>query len=203
MIKPEYKNIFPTPVQITKLDLDINKIIEFCHDMRNKDTKGVKISNIEGWQSDNIVKETNSEFVKLKDKIEEMANMYHEAMCFKKNLTQKIHNIWININPKGSSNEWHEHPHSVLSGSFYVKVNTPIVFRHPYSDINNYFWSERMIDKLHEVNAGRWGLIPKVNDLIMFPPWILHKVAINEEDVDRISISFNTLAHYINNEKEN
>ena len=69
-----------------------------------------------------------------------MAYMYHVAMCFKKNLTHKIHNIWININPKGSSNEWHEHPHSVLSGSFYVKVNTPIVFRHPYSDINNYFW---------------------------------------------------------------
>ncbi len=194
-MKPEYMNIFPTPIQMTKLDLDINKIIEFCCEMKRKDTKGAKISNIEGWQSNNILEETNDEFVKLKARIEEMANIYHDAMCFKKELIQKIYNIWININPKGSLNEWHNHPHSIFSGAFYVKVNTPVVFKHPYADINTHFWRQGALEKLHEANSGRWAAIPKTNSLIIFPPWISHKVDINKEDVDRISISFNTVLY--------
>jgi len=48
-----------------------------------------------------------------------------------------------------------------------------------------------------------YQFMPEPNNIIIFPPWIFHKVGINKEDVDRISISFNTLAHYITNEKKN
>ena len=33
----------------------------------------------------------------------------------------------------------------------------------------------------------------KKNTLLMFPPWLYHKVAMNREDTNRISIAFNTV----------
>ena len=45
-----------------------------------------------GWHSDDIINETHTEFVKLKNKIEDTANIYHHDMQFKKIYHQKIDN---------------------------------------------------------------------------------------------------------------
>ena len=80
----EYLNIFHVPIQISKLELNIDSLIEFCYEMKCKDAEGVKLTNVGGWQSDNIFNETHSEFAKLKNKIEEEANLFHHKMKFKK-----------------------------------------------------------------------------------------------------------------------
>ena len=82
----EYLNLFHVPIQINKLELDIDSLIEFCYDMKRKDEKGVEISNLGGWQSDNIFNETHTEFIKLKNKIEDAVKIYHEEIKFKKTL---------------------------------------------------------------------------------------------------------------------
>ena len=64
-----FLNIFPVPIQITELELYVESLIEFCYEMKRKDERGVEISNIGGWQSDNIFNETHPEFVKLKTEI--------------------------------------------------------------------------------------------------------------------------------------
>ena len=203
MGEPKFTNLFSTPLLTDKLDLDLTKISKFCYEMKDKDEEGTKISNSGGWHSNDIINETNEEFVKLKTKIEETANIYHKTLGFKKNIHQKLSKIWININPKGGSNDWHTHPHSTFSGSFYIKVNTPIKLRNPFFDINNYYWLRELIMVPNKTNSEVYQFIPEPNNIIMFPPWILHKVVINEEDVDRISISFNTLSHYIKIPKSN
>ena len=43
-------------------------------------------------------------------------------------------------------------------------------------------WSEKKAAKI----------FPEPNSLLIFPPWVWHKVLMNEEDTDRISLSFNT-----------
>ena len=98
----------------------------------------------------------------------------------------------MNINQKGHSNEYHVHTLSCLSGAFYLKGKSPIVFRHPYPDINLYYWDKSLIEKYNEANSYDWTLVPEPNALIIFPPWIWHKVLMNKEDTDRISLSFNT-----------
>ena len=80
----KYLNLFQVPIQITELELNIDSLIEFCYEMKRKNEKGVEISNVGGWQSDNIVNETHTEFVKLKTEIEDVAKVYHEDMNFKK-----------------------------------------------------------------------------------------------------------------------
>ena len=72
------------PIQITKLELNIDSMIEFCYEMKRKNEKGVEISNVGGWQSDNIINETHTEFVKLLNEIADAAKTYHEDLQFKK-----------------------------------------------------------------------------------------------------------------------
>ena len=196
----KYLNLFHVPIQISKLELDIDSLIEFCYEMKRKNEEGVEISNIGGWQSDNIFNETHPEFVKLKTEIKKAANVYHEEMRFKKTLKQGGEQIWANINQKGHSNETHNHAYSIFSGAFYLTKGetAPIVFQHPFRDINTYFWNE--IEEWNEVNSGEWSILPEPNRLLIFPAWLWHKVSMNEENIDRITFSFNTVMHEKGNE---
>ena len=189
----EYLNLFQVPIQISDLELNIDSLIEFCYEMKQKNEKGVELTNMGGWHSDNMLNETQTEFVKLKKKIEENANIYHHQIGLKKTLKQKLSNIWININPKGGSNDFHDHPGACLSGAFYLKGKAPIIFQHPHKDITTYFWKESFIEKWNVANSGQWRYKPKPNVLLLFPGWVEHKVLMNNEDTDRISISFNTI----------
>jgi len=192
----KYLNLFSVPIQTTKLELNIDSLIEFCYEMKRKDEKGIEKSNLGGWHSDNIINETHTEFVKLLNEIEEAVNIYHRDMQFKKIYYQKLDMIWVNINQKGHTNVYHDHPYSILSGAFYLtktkKEPSPIVFRHPFSDINTYFWNDTIIEEWNTVNSGEWKMKPEPNILIIFPSWVKHKVDMNKEDTDRISFSFNT-----------
>jgi len=188
-----YLNLFPAPLQVTELELNINSLLEFCYEMKRKNEEGVEISNIGGWQSNNVINETHTEFVKLLNEIADAVKTYHEDLQFKKTVKQKILNVWININQKGHSNEYHIHSRSTLSGAFYLTtVKSPIVFRHPYLDITNYYWDDSLIEEYNEANSYEFTLLPKPNTLIIFPAWLWHKVLPNKEDTDRISLSFNT-----------
>ena len=80
----EYMNLFSVPIQIIKLELNIDSLIEFCYEMKLKNEKGVDISNVGGWQSGDILNETHTEFVKLKNEIGIAANIYRDHMQLKK-----------------------------------------------------------------------------------------------------------------------
>ena len=188
----EYLHKFISPIQISDLELNIDSLIEFCYEMKQKNQTGVQLTNMGGGHSNNILNETHTEFVKLKNRIEENANAFHNQMQLKKTLKQKLSNIWININPKGGSNDFHDHPGACFSGAFYLKGEAPIVFQHPYKDITTYFWKESIIEKWNSANSGQWRYKPEPNVLLLFPGWLEHKVLMNSEETDRISISFNT-----------
>ena len=189
----KYLDLFACPVQITELELNIASLISFCYEMQRQNEEGVHQTNIGGWQSGDIINETYPEFVKLKNKIEEAANIYHHNIGLKKDQKQQITNIWININAKGHLNDFHQHHYSILSGAFYLRPGgAPIVFQHPYRYINSFYWEPGMIEKWNPVNSSVFTVEPSPNLLILFPGWIEHKVLMNKEDTDRISFSFNT-----------
>ena len=190
----EYSQLFSVPIQITELELNIDSLIEFCYEMKHENEKGTTLSNVGGWHSENIINETHTEFVKLKNKIEDAANIYHHDIQLKKIYEQKIDNIWVNINQKGHSNEIHNHAFSILSGAFYLTKgeSAPIHFEHPFKDINIHYWHEAIVEKFNSVNSSSFSLPPKPNQLIIFPAWVQHKVSMNEENNDRITFSFNT-----------
>ena len=190
----EYQQIFSACIQGYQTNLDIDSLTSFCYEVKRRDKKGRKISNLGGWQSGNIKKNPHPEFVKLLSEIQIAANAYHNKLQFKKEYVQKLNNIWININGKGHSNEYHIHAKTQISGCFYLSdSNFPIRFKHPYEEISPYYWHEEFIESFNTFNCGQWSITPKKNSIIMFPPWLYHKVVMNEEDTDRISMAFNLM----------
>ena len=65
-------------------------------------------------------------------------------------------------------------------------------------DINTYFWDRDIIENWNVVNSGIFTVAPKMNSLLVFPAWVEHKVLMNKEETDRITISFNTGIQEIN-----
>ena len=195
MNKIEYLPIFPTLIQVTKLDLNTDSIIEFCYEMKRQNKKGISKTNVGGWQSDNLINEVHSkEFSKLKTEIEAATNKYHSEINFKKKLKQELSDIWANINQKGNMNEVHTHPKSALSGTFYLtKGGAPILFQHPVTEMSQHYWEKYCVEICNPVNSDAFLIEPDPNLLLIFPPWALHKVSVNTEDIDRISLSFNTV----------
>ena len=190
----EYQQIFSACIQAHQTNLDIDSLTSFCYEVKRRDKKGRKISNLGGWQSGNIKKNPHPEFVKLLSELQIAANAYHNKLQFKKEYVQKLNNIWININGKGHSNEYHIHAKTQISGCFYLSdSNFPIRFKHPYEEISPYYWHEEFIESFNIFNCGQWSVTPKKNSIIMFPPWLYHKVVMNEEDTDRISMAFNLM----------
>jgi uncharacterized protein (TIGR02466 family) len=186
-----------------QLDLDLEKLTEFAFQMRDQDNKGTQKSNIGGWQSNNIYEEKHEEFEKLKKKINQYLQKYRSevfrGMEFKENVILRVINIWVNINEKYHYNDWHNHPMSTLSGSYYIKhdgskEHGDILFKHPIGPAINYgFLPPDLIKIPNEVTSESISIKPSSNSLLIFPSWLEHRVSDNLKDDVRISLSFNSV----------
>jgi uncharacterized protein (TIGR02466 family) len=137
-------------------------------------------------------------FTPLKNRIQyHVNNFLYEVLGCDKNLEFQIQNSWIN---RHSLNDWadsHRHNNSLISGVYYIDVNDDsgtITFLKDKSHYN--LWPE-MIDveidqtKLNFFNAQTWDVLPKKNDLIMFPSLLYHAVSENKSNKLRYSLAFN------------
>ena len=73
----EYLQIFSACIQTHPTKLNIDSLTSFCYEVKRRDSKGRKISNLGGWQSGNVINNPHSEFVKLLSEIQTAANAYH------------------------------------------------------------------------------------------------------------------------------
>jgi uncharacterized protein (TIGR02466 family) len=184
--------LFGIPVIGYDLNLDNSSLISYSYKLKEKNT-GRYISNEGGWQSNNLnVQDSELQplFKNLKDPILSFA----EYCGFKKNLTYKLNNVWININGYKDYNNTHIHPGCLFSVVYYVK--TPkncgeLMFSNPSVQIL-YDWKEEFMEKLNNMNCFKWSLPVKEGKLYIFPSWVWHYVKPNlNKNEDRISMAFN------------
>ena len=198
------ETIFPTPIKIKDLNLDMNKLSKFCYSTKELDV-GRIMSNRGGWQSNdlNISKlcEENEEFKLLTNKI--IGELNHFATEIGIIAEIGISSMWINISKSGSYNVLHSHHKSIFSGCFYIK--TPencgsIRFENPIAQLMSsylHYWDfidTNRLDVNNQLSPEGRIFNAKENLLILFPSWILHQVETNLSDEDRISIAFNCVA---------
>jgi uncharacterized protein (TIGR02466 family) len=99
---------------------------------------------------------------------------------------------WVNIMPRHTVHGLHLHPHSSLSGTYYVQVpkgSPGIKFEDPRLE-------RFMAAPPRKAQAGRetkpWVTFPAAaGQLILFESWLRHEVAPNRASGERISVSFN------------
>ena len=102
-----------------------------------------------------------------------------------------VNKAWANrsLAKTGHRHDAHRHPMSYYSGIFYLTQGAPTVFLDPLWQRD---WSSFYIDGVATENNGVLFYHGGPGGLILFPSWMVHASAENNDDVDRYSIAFNT-----------
>jgi uncharacterized protein (TIGR02466 family) len=173
-----------------------DKLIEMCYQEKRIDPKGVRYSNVGGWQSKSNYIHHDKKFEFLFEDI--FANimhcMYNEFNFAEDKVSQiQITNSWINISGQNNYNQTHTHPLSVLSGVYYVKCPSNcgnIVFVQNDNECSDLEYQKKEIKNLKKMHYSHL-FVPVEGRLILFPSSLRHYVELNKSCDDRISISFN------------
>ncbi|WP_050931375.1 TIGR02466 family protein [Aestuariivita boseongensis] len=103
-----------------------------------------------------------------------------------------LEDIWINILPEGGMHASHIHPHSVISGTTYVKVPDgagALKLEDPRHAMMMAA-PARIKDARDELKPFIY-IAPQPGEVLMWESWLRHEVPMNMAEDDRISVSFN------------
>jgi uncharacterized protein (TIGR02466 family) len=132
-------------------------------------------------------------FSLLKTRLDRHAKAYAEALHLDLGARRlKLDSLWVNLLKPGASHSGHIHPHSVLSGTVYVRTppgasalkledpRLPLMMAAP----------PRLADA-PEADRSFVYLQPQAGTILMWESWLRHEVPANAARTPRISISFN------------
>jgi uncharacterized protein (TIGR02466 family) len=156
---------------------------------------GVQKSNQNGWHSNlDFFQRGEASFVRLgsfiSDAIRQATRQISPGFAFDACSIQA--EGWINVNGRGAYNSPHDHPGWAWSGSYYVACPSSrqnrggmIEFLDPRTGVRAV-----TVDGAN-CFAGKVAISPEPGMIILFPSFLRHWVYPNEQDADRISITFN------------
>lgn len=185
---------FPTPVWCFEIEnyQQLNQtLLREVYNEYQVDREGEKWSNVLGWHSKNDLHKRDSfeEFNQVisKNVLEIATFLNWDLQYFSTNITT----CWAIVNGKLASNSVHNHPNSILSGVYYLKVpeNSGGLF---FSDPRPA--AQMLIPPIGEFNLWTSPKVvykPTVGTMLLFPSWLLHGVEMNMSEEVRISLSFN------------
>ena len=188
--------LFPslvTEVKCVAFNTIQNDLIEWIYNYQSKNLDtGVSFSNKGGWQS-------KSDFYKFEKSFEPFLDyiLTHIGSAIKNylNCKFKLNNMWININNKNDYNVSHTHPGVDLSGVIWIKIpekSGNFIFESPNSFVEYFLHQNIKKDIANKYKISPSYIIPpNEGTLILFSPYLSHRVDQNLSDCDRISIAFN------------
>jgi uncharacterized protein (TIGR02466 family) len=188
-MEPQFNSLFNVPVLFKETKINTKPLIKYI----NKISKNSKVvnSNIGGIHSpyfdikDPVLNDLKKEIIKNMD------NYFNNLMF--ENTKLKFKNMWSITNKSRDYNLTHNHPFSMFSGVFYVKVPKNcgrIIFEHPAMS-SMHFWYGLKRKEFNNYNSATWAFDIKEKDLLIFPSWLYHRVEPNLSNKERIVISFN------------
>jgi len=132
-------------------------------------------------------------FGALKSKLDRHAKTYAQGLNLDLGARRlKLDSLWVNLLKPGAGHSGHIHPHSVLSGTVYVRTppgasalkledpRLPLMMAAP----------PRLADA-PEAERSFVYLQPEPGTVLMWESWLRHEVPANAAKTPRISISFN------------
>jgi uncharacterized protein (TIGR02466 family) len=116
---------------------------------------------------------------------------WHGMLAVSKESPLHITQSWVNFNEKTTEHHSHRHTNSCLSGVMYVENTSPILFEKEKEHLILPFLSLKYT-ALNQLNSPDLAVETKNGALLIFPSSTMHRVAPNQSENCRISISFNT-----------
>jgi len=194
MAAAQRQDCFPTPLwQFTLPEAEtLNaKLVTAIARERERDPKGMQISNVLGWHSQDDLhrREEFQEFINMVGK--NLAVAVRELAWDLEAIVPKLNNCWAMANIPNSTTKAHHHPNSVLSGVYYVRA--------PQESGNIFFFDPRPgaqtlvppCAKYNSLNSAQVTIVPRAGLMVIFPSWLWHGVGPNRTSEDRLSLSFN------------
>jgi uncharacterized protein (TIGR02466 family) len=103
-----------------------------------------------------------------------------------------LDSLWINILPPGGIHTSHIHPHSVVSGTFYVTIPegaSALKLEDPR--LGFMMAAPPRKAKAKPENRQFAYVQPSPGTVLLWESWLRHEVPLNEAESERISVSFN------------
>ncbi len=194
------RSLFPTLLYDAFLDdRDLLTGLESaCRDLARSDKAGRAWSaekNYAGYTSYaslNDLPTRNPDFGDLKRVLDRHAQSFAKACHFDLARKPKLESLWVNVLRPGGHHSGHIHPHSIISGTLYVRV-PPQAGALKLEDPR---LASMMAAPLRSPDAPEElqpfiYVHPKAGQLLMWESWLRHEVVTCDAKSDRISISFN------------
>ena len=183
--------LFPVAVGMSSLERDFTK-----REMATFDKIMETTHNNEGniTADDNYVLNRPS-LKKIKDTILEKMNQYIDTNYPPENEDLKfvITQSWINISKPGQWHHPHGHPNSLFSGCLYLNA-VPDVDKIFFIKDEPYQRIEYPFKGWNTFNSKEWWIPVETGSIVIFPSYLRHRVAPNQSEHNRVSLSFNTFA---------
>lgn len=198
------KNLFPSQIyyakNISKNAKQLNKdLLSECEKFAQIDDKGLEWSKknyIGGYTSYGSLAQMwtlSSTFNDLKKELDKHTKKYIKALSWDVDPKSiQMTSLWINIMPTTVTHSWHIHPHSAISGTYYVKTPkncSAIKFEDPR--IRNFMNTPTRCSDAAKEHQWHYQVKPEAGHIVLFESWMSHEVPPNQAKDERVSISFN------------
>jgi len=196
--------LFPTLVYAAALQRhdsrDLNRqLLKECRQLRLDDAAGRRWSskNYPGgytsYGSVHRLQAVSPTFESLRRKLKRHVSAFAAAVEWDlQGRELEMTDCWVNIMPQHTVHSLHLHPHSTLSGTYYVQVprgSPGTKFEDPRLDR---FMAAPPRKTAAKREARPWVTFPAAaGQLLLFESWLRHEVVPNSVHAERISVSFN------------
>ncbi|MGO4705565.1 TIGR02466 family protein [Microvirga sp. 2MCAF38] len=104
----------------------------------------------------------------------------------------EMDSLWINILPPGGVHTSHIHPHSVISGTYYVTIpDGASALKLEDPRLGFMMAAPPRKAKAKPENKQFAYIKPAPGSVLLWESWLRHEVPLNEAESERISVSFN------------
>ena len=131
-------------------------------------------------------------FADLQKLVTRHAATFADELAFDLGRKPKLDSLWVNLLKPGGHHTGHIHPHSIVSGTFYVeapKGSGAIRFEDPRLPMM--MAAPLRSDDAPEELRPFVSVEPRPGLLLMWESWLRHEVLPGPAKADRLSISFN------------
>lgn len=190
---------FATEIYRSTVKFDLKDLKKEIFQIRKVDQNGQKWSaenypcGYTSYGSMDQLHRLSSTFEALQAKLDLHVNKYLKTLSYDaRKGTLKLNSMWINVMETGAQHTAHIHPHSVISGTYYVDVPagaSAIRFEDPRLGL---FMNSPLVKASAPASKQRFvSLNPKAGEVVLFESWLKHEVPRHTGRRERISISFN------------
>jgi uncharacterized protein (TIGR02466 family) len=131
-------------------------------------------------------------FADLQRLLARQATAFAGELAFDLGRRPRLNGMWVNLLRPGGHHSGHIHPHSIISGTFYVELppgSGAIRFEDPRL-------SQMMAAPVRREDAPEElrrfvSIEPRPGMLLMWESWLRHEVLPGSAKADRLSVSFN------------